>query len=42
MLAIEGKKPLGFDNLKTECKDIGDDDTAKLKQLIIHIIMKNK
>ena len=26
----EGKKPLSFDNWKTECKDVGDDDSAKV------------
>ena len=30
VLAREGKKPLSSDNWKTECKDVGDDDPAKV------------
>lgn len=30
VLAREGKKLLSFDNWKTECKDVGDDDPAKV------------
>ena len=30
VLAREGKKPFSFDNWKTECKDVGDDDPAKV------------